>query len=82
MSVSPNCGRQLWAFDHAELLVGTVRYGGAFIRSAPTAGCTRCAPLIVDWYHEPAGQLSFSVNVFRRQIFLPCDPQAPESHRE
>lgn len=82
VSIRPACGSHHWAFAHAELLVGSVRYGGAFIRSAPAAGCIRCAPLIVDWYHEPTGQLSFSVNVFRQQIFVPCDPKAPESSRK
>lgn len=79
VSVNPACGKRQWVFDHAELLVGNVRYGGAFIRSAPAGGCARCSPLVVDWYHEPTGQLSFRINVFRRQVFVPCATQAPES---
>jgi len=73
VSVPEVCGETLWAFDHAELHIARNRYGGAQFVTLPRPGCLACDPLVVRWYHEPTGHLSFEVRVFRRPVQLPCD---------
>ncbi|MCP5424765.1 MAG: hypothetical protein H6970_06810 [Gammaproteobacteria bacterium] len=69
---APACGKSGTAFDHAELVYGKRRFGEAQIIAAPPAGCTRCPPLKVRWYHEPTGYLHFQVLVYRRQVEGVC----------
>jgi len=73
VSVPERCGVRLWAFDHAELHIDRNRYGGAQFVNLPRPGCLQCDPLVVRWYHEPTGHLSFEVRVYRRAVLLPCD---------
>ncbi|TVR63795.1 MAG: hypothetical protein EA420_06545 [Candidatus Competibacteraceae bacterium] len=69
----PACGAQGWIYDSAELVIGpTTRFGGAEIINRPQAGCARCAPLVVRWYHEPTGRLHYQVHVYRRVIEGVC----------
>jgi hypothetical protein len=70
------CGDAAWAFDRAELIIESARFGHAQMVQIPESGCVVCRPLVVRWFHEPTGHLQFSIEVFRRQIRVEC-PVAP-----
>ncbi len=73
------CG-DLWLFDHAELDIIRNRFSDVQFVQIPPAGCTRCEPVRVRWYHEPTGYLTFDVRVFRRLVKTACPPVAqPDS---
>jgi hypothetical protein len=67
------CNQSGGVFDHAELVYGKRRFGEAQIVASPPAGCVRCPPLKVRWYHEPTGYLHFQVHVYRRWVEGVCN---------
>jgi hypothetical protein len=67
----PECGIQL-RFDHAELEVLRNRFGDAQFVRLPELGCATCEPIQIRWMHEPTGYVEFNVNVFRREVSVPC----------
>jgi hypothetical protein len=71
-STPPACGQLAEVFDHAQLVHGKRRFGEAQIVASPPAGCVRCSPLQVRWYHEPTGRLHFQVHVYRRLVEGVC----------
>lgn len=64
----PGCGQSAKVFERAEVVYKDQRFGQAQIVSTPPAGCVRCAPLRVRWYHEPTGRLTYQVHVYRRVV--------------
>lgn len=53
-------------FDNAQIIYKKRRYGQADIISKPVAGCNPAnaqCKLEVKWEHEPAGRLSYQVEV-------------------
>ncbi len=68
----PRCGATALVFDHARIVYKRKRFGEARIMQQPRAGCTRCSPLFVRWYHEPTGYLEYQVHVYRRRIEGKC----------
>jgi hypothetical protein len=62
------CNQASEVFDHAQLIFGKRRFGEAQLVASPPAGCVRCSPLKVRWYHEPTGRLHFQVHVYRRVV--------------
>ncbi|MEM9624451.1 MAG: hypothetical protein AAF993_22615 [Pseudomonadota bacterium] len=75
---SPHCGR-LWVFDHAEIKVHQQRFADVQVIALPEAGCRKCKPGVVRWYHEPTGHLDFSVFVYRRQVDIACSDGAVQA---
>jgi len=71
-SPSPACGTTGLAFDHARVIYRRQRFGEAIIVSTPAAGCTHCQPLVVRWFHEPTGYLSYQLHIYRRTIAGNC----------
>lgn len=65
------CGPQL-RFERAEIEVLRNRFGDVQFVALPDPGCEDCSPLVARWMHEPTGHLEFNVNVYRRQINVPC----------
>jgi len=72
VSQQATCGEPAWAYSHAELVINKERFGSAQFVALPQAGCLVCEPIKVRWYHEPTGYLTFSVNIFRRQVTRQC----------
>ena len=72
VSVASRCGNPALLFDHAELVVTRNRFGDVQFVGLPQPGCVECAPIILRWFHEPTGYLSFEVNVYRRLEVVPC----------
>ena len=68
------CGLQL-RFDHAELEILRNRFGDAQFIRLPQPGCEICEPILLRWMHEPTGYLEINVNVFRRQVRVPCEKE-------
>ena len=68
----PACNQSGPVFDHAQLVYGKRRFGEARIVASPPAGCSRCSPLRVRWYHEPTGNLHFQVHAYRRIVEGVC----------
>lgn len=62
------CNQASEVFDRAQLVYGKRRFGEAQLVASPPAGCVRCPPLKVRWYHEPTGRLHFQVHVYRRVV--------------
>lgn len=62
------CGQQTSAFNHAEVKVRKSRFAEARIVKRPPAGCTECSPIVVRWYNEPTGSLSYELLVFSRKV--------------
>ena len=68
-SPAPACGQTGYVFDSANLVIGRdTRFGEAKIVGMPKAGCQRCQPIRVRWYHEPTGKLHYQVHVYRRLV--------------
>ena len=65
------CGLQM-RFDHAELEIIRNRFGDAQFIRLPQPGCDVCEPILLRWMHEPTGYLEVNVNVFRREVDVPC----------
>lgn len=65
---SPQCGQKSLLFDHARIVFGQRRFGDAQIVSTPSPGCVDCEPIVVRWYHEPTGRLSFQLQVYHREV--------------
>jgi len=74
-----HCG-PVWAFDHAKLEIIHNRYGDVQFVELPRPGCISCIPGRVRWYHEPTGNLAFTVHVYRRLAHKPCPGQAGQSN--
>lgn len=72
---APVCGRASAVFDGARIEYRRRRFGEAMIVASPPAGCTRCPPLRVRWFHEPTGYLDFTVTAQWRQVVGRCDGQ-------
>lgn len=69
----PSCGETGLRFESAELIIGPEsRFASASIRSQPRAGCVTCAPIVVEWEHEPVGRMHFQVHVYRSAIMGIC----------
>ncbi|MGV6816809.1 MAG: hypothetical protein ACWA44_06015 [Thiotrichales bacterium] len=62
------CDQQTSTFDHAEVKVRKSRFAEARIVKSPPAGCTECSPIVVRWYNEPTGSLSYDLLVFSRNV--------------
>lgn len=71
-SKPPACGKPALVFDHARIVYKRKRFGEAKIVKSPRAGCVRCTPLVVRWYHEPTGYLEYQVHIYRRKITGKC----------
>ncbi len=76
-SPQPACGATALVFDHARIIYKNRRFGKAEIVKKPRAGCLRCSPLVVRWYHEPTGYLEYQLHVYRRRISGQCRPGRP-----
>ena len=85
VSTIERCDVAQWRFDHAELVMHDNRFGLAAITNKPDAGCSRCEPLEVRWFHEPTGYISFSIHVHRRLYAASCassgEAKHPSRHR-
>jgi len=68
----PACGRPGFAFDSAEIVYVSRRFGEAQVVSTPEPGCVRCGPVVVRRYHEPTGKLHYRLRVLRRTVVRPC----------
>lgn len=73
----PACGATALVFDYAQIVYKRQRFGEAKIINRPPAGCLRCPPLVVRWYHEPTGHLDYQVHVYRRRIEGNCPKGTP-----
>lgn len=74
--LAPRCGQTGYVFDSANLVYGRdTRFGEAKFVALPHAGCSRCRPIRVRWYHEPTGKLHYQVHVYRREIEGICPAQ-------
>ena len=70
---APVCGETGYRFQSAELILGPEsRFATASVRSQPGAGCLRCAPVVVEWQHEPAGRIHFQFHVYRTAVMGIC----------
>lgn len=81
VSVDAPCGRPAWLFDHAELVVKRNRFGDVQFVGLPRPGCVDCDPVLLRWFHEPTGYLSFEVNVYRRLEVVSCPTAYSSSDR-
>lgn len=79
VSQQATCGQAAWVYDHAELVIDRKRFGNAQFVALPQTGCLVCEPIKVRWYHEPTGYLTFSVNIFRRQVTRQCSGDTPNN---
>jgi hypothetical protein len=69
LSVNPPiCQKTSLVFEKARLVYGDKRFAEAQITELPSAGCIRCKPLQVTWYHEPTGRLTYQLHIYRRAI--------------
>ena len=68
----PGCGSSALLFDHARIVYTDRRFGEAQIVAAPPAGCVKCTPLSIRWYHEPTGRLSFQLHIYKRIVEGVC----------
>ncbi|GAB4350766.1 MAG: hypothetical protein Kow006_13910 [Gammaproteobacteria bacterium] len=69
VSIEPlQCGQKGLAFYRARIVYRDRRFAEAQIVSAPNSGCVRCRPLVVRWYNEPTGRLTYQLHVYRREI--------------
>jgi hypothetical protein len=69
------CGKENIAFDHAEIEFVKRRFADAQIVSSPPAGCERCKPVVVRWYHEPTGSLTYVLKLIGRVVQGVCEKQ-------
>jgi len=70
--VPPSCDVPGLAFDSAEIVYLSRRFGEAQIVATPEAGCVRCGPIIVRRYHEPTGELHYRLRVHRHPVAGGC----------
>ena len=71
-SVKTQCGKTVIVYDHSELTNIKSRFAGAKIVASPPSGCERCSPVVVRWYNEPTGYLSYEMKVFGRVVQGVC----------
>ena len=64
----PECATPAPLFDRARIVYADRRFGEAQIVELPPAGCTKCPPLVVRWYHEPTGRLTYQVHIYKRIV--------------
>lgn len=68
----PQCGNTTQVFDHAEIQILKQRFSNAQIVQSPAAGCVRCNPVIVRWYNEPTGSITYVFKVIDRTVQGAC----------
>ena len=59
-------------FDRASLRIVKKRFGDAKIITRPPAGCEVCSDVVVRWYNEPTGSISYELSIYKRLVQLPC----------
>jgi hypothetical protein len=73
LSVNPlSCQKKSLVFEKARLVYSDRRFAEAQITALPSAGCVRCKPLKVSWYHEPTGRLTYQLHIYRRVVEGVC----------
>lgn len=72
-STQTHCGKAVSVYDHAELSIKKKRFADAVIVESPPSGCERCSPVVVRWYNEPTGYISYELKVFGRTVQGVCD---------
>ncbi len=55
-------------FHAVELVPGKKRFGDARIIRQPDAGCQKCKPVEVEWYHEPTGSIEYQLHIQMRIV--------------
>ena len=68
----PDCDEEAWAFERGNIVFNNKRFGDAKIASSPKAGCSKCKPMVVKWYHEPTGKIDYQVHIYKRKIVGAC----------
>ena len=66
--IHAQCGKTVQAYDHTELVIQKKRFATAQIAASPRPGCEHCTPVVVRWYNEPTGHLSYEIKVFGRLV--------------
>ncbi len=66
------CKKPSKVFDRASLRVLKKRFGDAKIIDRPPAGCETCSDIVVRWYNEPTGSISYELSIYKRLVQLPC----------
>ncbi len=66
------CGKDSEVFDRPEIKILKHRFANAQIVESPPSGCERCSPVVIRWYNEPTGSISYEMNLIGRIIQGVC----------
>ena len=78
-SIQTQCGKTVNVYDHSELTTTRKRFADARVVASPPSGCERCSPVVVRWYNEPTGYLSYEMRVFGRAVQGVCQSRVRNS---
>ncbi len=73
------CGKNTFVFDHVEMEFKKQRFSDAKIVKMPRKGCNNCKPIVVRWYNEPTGLLSYELKIVGRIVQGVCETRRQRS---